>query len=216
MSTSLRLAVNKFGTNSNIVSSQVSKILINKNICKNKLIGGVNSPSYNLRFYASSTSTTPPNNNDNKKKNGKDAANKNVSDYDAINLGEKKLREESMKNNEKKDTGKTKQQKKDKSKEEEKKDSSEPETHFLRNIFLFTSFAGMATVLYTGRPRQKDDPKDFKAWIERSKKNIKDRKNPTKKLLPDLLPEPYGHPYTLVLNLDDTLINIKWDVSKLK
>lgn len=32
-------------------------------------------------------------------------------------------------------------------------------------------------------------------------------------LLPDPLPEPYNRPYTLVINLDDTLVHSTWDVS---
>ena len=33
-----------------------------------------------------------------------------------------------------------------------------------------------------------------------------------KSLLPDPLPEPYQRPYTLVINLDDTLVHSTWDV----
>lgn len=34
------------------------------------------------------------------------------------------------------------------------------------------------------------------------------------KLLPDPLPEPYQRPFTLVINLDDTLVHSTWDVSQ--
>jgi import inner membrane translocase subunit TIM50 len=30
------------------------------------------------------------------------------------------------------------------------------------------------------------------------------------KLLPDPLPEPYNRPYTLVINLNDTLVHMDW------
>jgi import inner membrane translocase subunit TIM50 len=33
------------------------------------------------------------------------------------------------------------------------------------------------------------------------------------KLLPEPLPEPYNRPYTLVINMDETLVYSKWDVS---
>lgn len=33
------------------------------------------------------------------------------------------------------------------------------------------------------------------------------------KLLPDPLPEPYRRAYTLVINMDETLIHSTWDVS---
>jgi import inner membrane translocase subunit TIM50 len=34
-------------------------------------------------------------------------------------------------------------------------------------------------------------------------------------LLPDPLPEPYRRPYTLVINLDETLVYSTWSVSGL-
>lgn len=33
------------------------------------------------------------------------------------------------------------------------------------------------------------------------------------KLLPEPLPEPYRRAYTLVINLDETLVHSTWDVS---
>ena len=35
------------------------------------------------------------------------------------------------------------------------------------------------------------------------------------KLLPEPLPEPYRRAYTLVINLDETLVKSSWDVSEL-
>ncbi|KAG4100066.1 HAD-like protein [Neocallimastix lanati (nom. inval.)] len=133
---------------------------------------------------------------------------KNVSDFDAMKLGEEKLREQKKQN----EPSKPKKEKKEKKENKNNKENPEErETHFLRNIFLFTSTLGLASLLYYGRPYEKTDSLKPEAWLERSKKRIEDKKNEEKKLLPDLLPEPYGHPYTLVLNLDDTLISVEWE-----
>jgi len=140
---------------------------------------------------------------DNNKEN--EIPKKNVSDFDAMKLGEEKLREQ------KKQNKPPKPKKEKKEKKENKENPEERETHFLRNIFLFSSAIGLSSLLYYGRPYEKTDSLKPEAWLERSKKRIEDKKNEEKKLLPDLLPEPYGHPYTLVLNLDDTLISVEWE-----
>jgi len=135
---------------------------------------------------------------------------KNVSDFDAMKLGEEKLKEKKKQNS----PPKQKKEKKENKEKKEKENPEERETHFLRNIFLFSSAASLSALLYYGRPFEKTDPLTPEAWIERSKKRINDKRNAEKKLLPDLLPEPYGHPYTLVLNLDDTLISVEWEREK--
>jgi len=145
---------------------------------------------------------------DNNKENEKQK--KNVSDFDAMKLGEEKLKEQKKQNG----PPKQKKEKKENKNKDNKENSGEQETHFLRNIFLFSSAIGLSSLLYYGRPFEKTDSLKPEAWIERSKKRIDDKKNAEKKLLPDLLPEPYGHPYTLVLNLDDTLISVEWEREK--
>jgi len=149
----------------------------------------------NVKLY----STQKDDNNKDKK------TKKNVSDFDAMKLGEEKLRKEKKQN----EPPKPKKEKKEKE-ENKQQNPEERETHFLRNIFLFSSAVGFSTLLYYGRPYEKTDSLKPEDWLERSKKRINEKRNAQKKLLPDLLPEPYGHPYTLVLNLDDTLISVDW------
>lgn len=53
--------------------------------------------------------------------------------------------------------------------------------------------------------------KRFRDRIRAYIKNFTDPSRP--QLLPDMLPPPYDRPYTLVLDLDETLIHSEWDVS---
>jgi len=161
----------------------------------------INANIINTRLYAT--------NNDANNKD-KEIPKKNVSDFDAMKLGEEKLREQKKQN----EPPKPKKEKKEKKENKEKENPEERETHFLRNIFVFSGVVGLSSLLYYGRPFEKTDSLKPEAWLERSKKRIEDKRNNEKKLLPDLLPEPYGHPYTLVLNLDDTLITIDWKREK--
>jgi Dullard-like phosphatase family protein len=160
----------------------------------------------NTRLYATNNDA----NNEDANNKDKEIPKKNVSDFDAMKLGEEKLREQKKQN----EPPKPKKEKKEKKEDKEKENPEERETHFLRNIFLFSSGVGLSALLYYGRPYEKTDPLTPEAWWERSKKRIDEKRNAEKKLLPDLLPEPYGHPYTLVLNLDDTLISVEWEREK--
>jgi len=159
----------------------------------------------NMKFYS-----TPTNDNDKKES---EIPKKNVSDFDAMKLGEEKLKEQNKQSSQQKPKKEKKKEKKEE-KNKEKENPDERETHFLRNIFLFSSTVGLSALLYYGRPYEKTDPLTPEAWVERSKKRLEEKRNVEKKLLPDLLPEPYGHPYTLVLNLDDTLISVIWEREK--
>jgi len=70
---------------------------------------------------------------------------KNVSDFDAMKLGEEKLREQKKQN----EPSKPKKEKKEKKENKNNKENPEErETHFLRNIFLFTSTLGFFFFLY--------------------------------------------------------------------
>jgi len=71
---------------------------------------------------------------------------KNVSDFDAMKLGEEKLKEKKKQNS----PPKQKKEKKENKEKKEKENPEERETHFLRNIFLFTSAASLSALLYYG------------------------------------------------------------------
>ncbi|ORX83011.1 NIF-domain-containing protein [Basidiobolus meristosporus CBS 931.73] len=80
------------------------------------------------------------------------------------------------------------------------------------------------TFLYnTGRPYDSEDKnqKEDESLLAAYKRRAEERVNSTiqyfsepawEQLLPDPLPAPYQRPYTLVINLDETLIHSTWDM----
>ncbi|KNE65200.1 dullard-like phosphatase domain-containing protein [Allomyces macrogynus ATCC 38327] len=94
-------------------------------------------------------------------------------------------------------------------------DGMTPAQNLASNVFLVALVAG--TVYYFGRP---DDDHPDKSWSpsamwDRAKDRVsamtKEYTTPAfEKLLPDPLPPGYQREYTLVINLNDTLIHSEW------